>query len=254
MCRFYIGNIMINPVQIATKYAELGARCGGNFLKPATKLSALNFDCAIFTAKANKYAEDIFESKTLRKLFTNEFKPTRRVDEFGNRVTTVIDKVTGKSVEVVVKKKGLDRYTFTVETDDDADKVIAAMHIRSNQTTFDGHKMTYICSMNATVGNAKYSGAGVRLHQIAIEDSIKNGSCGFIHLYANAHSPIFHYKCGFRLREGAEDIDIIALEAYIKKCIINGEKVNFRGFHMDLFGEQLEKWKVRIATQPILLD
>ncbi|MEI8128954.1 MAG: hypothetical protein WCG95_04990 [bacterium] len=244
---------MINPIQIATQYAQMCRSSGGNFLKPSPKLSILNSDCLTFS-KIGHNLDDIFESKTLRRLFTDEFKPTRRVDEFGNPITTVIDKKTGKPVEVVINKKSGNRYILTVKNSDGIYESIASLQFSSNQTTFDGHKMTYICSMDATVGNAKYSGAGVRLHQIAIEDSMKNGSGGFVHLYANEKSPIFHYKCGFRLRKSVEDIDIIALESYIKQCIINGKKVDFSGFQMDLFGEQLEKWKARIRTQPILLD
>lgn len=244
---------MIKPVQIATKYVEISAKCGGDFLSPAPKLSALKLDCATFSKVANNI-EDIFESKTLRELFTDKFKPTRQVDEFGNSITTVIDRATGKSVEVIINKKRGDRYILTVKNSDGIYESIASLHFSSNKTTFDGHKMTYINCMKATAGNARYSGAGVRLHQIAIEDSMKNESGGFVHLYANKKSPIFHYKCGFRLRKSVDDIDIIALESYIKQCIINGKKVDFRGFHMDLFGEQLEKWKARIRTQPILLD
>ena len=52
---------------------------------------------------AKELPESTLQSKTMKKLYTSEFKPVRRFNEDGYHVTTLIDNSTGKSVEAYVK-------------------------------------------------------------------------------------------------------------------------------------------------------
>ena len=282
MCRFYIGNIMINSVKPITEYVQMCRSSGGNFLKPNPKLPALDFDRVTFTKVAQSF-DDIFESKTLRRLFTDKFKPTRQVDEFGNRVTTVIDRKTGKPVEVVIKDK-YDKYEFMANLPNGQEDYLGyiEMHL------YDG---VYIEEMNTERGNLKYAGIGTRMHQFAIEMSMKYREKGRVFFESSPDAAVFHYKNGFRplqifqpltqdeidyrtyqsgfhrvklklsdittITNGKPHIDTNALcyEPKIRLDILNGKRIHVMNtISMELRGEQLEKWKARIATQPILLD
>lgn len=242
----------------------------------------LTSDCITFSKIGNNL-DDIFESATLRKLFTNEFKPLRRVNEVGNRVTTVIDKKTGKPVEVVIEDKP-DNYEFMVNLPNGQKDYLGYIEMQ----LYDG---TYIEEMNTKCGNFKYKGIGTRMHQFAIEMSMKYGEKGRVFFKSTPSAAAFHYKDGFRpiemfqllkqeevdywvfqsgFREaklklsdittiinGKPHIDTNALcyESQIRQDILSGKRIHVMDtIDMELRGEQLEKWKARIRTQPILLD
>ncbi len=247
-----MGNIMINSVQIATKYTQLCRSSGGNFLRPNPKLPALDFDRVTFTKVAQNF-DDIFESKTLRKLFTDEFKPARRVDEFGNPITTVIDRKTGKPVEVVIKNRKSGKYIFEIKCPNSQKAFFLIPKNYLGHITMCLTNGVYIEYMNTQLGNLKYKGIGTRMHQFAIEKSMKLEKGGKVLFEAANDSPVFHYKSGFRPMDIAEDA--LTYEQQIKEDILNGKKTQVVGsLFMELRGEQLEKWKARIAKQPILLD
>ena len=238
-----MGNIMINSVKPITEYVQMCRSSGGNFLKPIPKFSALKLDCATFSKVANNL-DDIFESKTLRKLFTDEFKPSRRVDEFGNPITTVIDKKTGKPVEVIINDK-YDKYEFMANLPNGQKDYLGYIEMQ----LYNG---TYIEEMNAKCGNFKYSGIGTRMHQFAIETSMKRGEKGRVFFKSASDAAVFHYKNGFRPIEMFQQL---TQEIDIKQDILSGRRIYVMGsIDMELRGEQLEKWKARIRTQPILLD
>ncbi len=277
-----MGNIMINSVKPITEYVQMCRSSGGNFLKPSLKLSVLNSDCLTFSKLSDDFA-DIFESKTLRKLFTDEFKPSRRVDEFGNPITTVIDRKTGKSVEVSIEDK-YDKYEFMANLPNGQKDYLGYIEMQ----LYDG---TYIEEMNTKCGNFKYAGIGTRMHQFAIEMSMKRGEKGRVFFKSAPDAAVFHYKNGFRPIEmfqqvtqdeidycayangfykaklklsdittiinGKPHIDTNALsyEPKIRLDILSGKRIHVMDtIQMELRGEQLEKWKARIAKQPILSD
>jgi len=243
---------MINPIQIATKYTQLCRSSGGVPLKSMPRLPVLSFDCVTFS-KIGHNLDDIFESKTLRKLFTDEFKPARRVDEFGNPITTVIDKKTGKPVEVVIKNRKSGKYIFEIQCPNSQKAFFLIPKNYLGHITMRLTNGVYIEYMNTQLGNLKYKGIGTRMHQFAIEKSMKLEKGGKVLFEAADDSPVFHYKSGFRPMDIAEDA--LAYEQRIKKDILNGKKTQVVGsLFMELRGEQLEKWKARIRTQPILLD
>ncbi len=247
-----MGNIMINSVKPITEYVQMCRSSGGNFLKPIPKFSALKLDCATFSKVANNL-DDIFESKTLRKLFTDEFKPSRRVDEFGNPITTVIDKKTGKPVEVVIKNGKSGKYIFEIKCPNSQKAFFLIPKNYLGHITMCLTNGVYIEYMNTQLGDLKYKGIGTRMHQFAIEMSMKLEKGGKVLLEAANDSPVFHYKSGFRPMDIAEDA--LTYEQQIKEDILNGKKTRVVGsLFMELCGEQFEKWKARIRTQPILLD
>lgn len=250
----------------------------------------LTTDIAKFASKTNENINDIFESTSLRKLFTNEFKPTRQFDELGNRITTVINKSTGSPVEAIIEEESAGKYALRVKKADGKDDYLGFVQMHSNEEHMYGYNGTYIKNMNAEHGNTKYAGAGIRMHQLAIEDSIKNGTGGRVWFDAAWESQAFHYKSGFRPMENLQpiknqgqleqlaeifelnkaklnindaikikngekmiDMNVICNESTVRTAILNGKKSKI-AMDMELRGEQLQKWKDRIAKQPITMN
>ena len=274
-------NIMIKPLQIMSQYVKL---CGCNLLKPPTKMSALDFDSVTFS-KVSSELDDIFESKTLTTLFTPEFKPNRRE---GHLITTVIDRATDKPVEVNVRLVDSERYILEIKNHNGINSPLGFIDMTFNRKNYDG---IFIEKMNTESGNPKYAGLGTRMLQLAIEMSMQIGKGGRVFFDAGHAAASFHYKNGFRptqdfrpiiqekleylcqvhnplaaklnlnditkVSDGKISVDMAALryETKIRTAILNRVRSEIAGgVPMELRGVQLEKWKARIATQPILLD
>jgi len=288
--------LSIGTIEKVAQYVE---KLGVKSALDTNPISKINFgglkiapqlpsDVASFTTKTSENCENIFESSSLNKLFSNEFKPIRQFDERGNKVTTIIDKTTGKPVEAVIEYSNGEYLFHAIKGSGESD-YLGSIKISSNEKDIYGFKGTYIHNMNTQAGNAKYAGTGVRMHQLAIEDSIEHGTNGQVFFQAAWDSPGFHYKSGFRpienlkqmpnerklmnLCEGFDlnearlnlsdaikisngqkmlDLNVFYEEANIRQCLLMNEKVEMGSVHMNLRGEQLLKWKERIAMQPIL--
>ncbi len=237
----------------------------------------------------------IEESKTMKKLYSPEFKPQRRLNEDGYHVTTIIDKKTGKPQEAYVR-------CIDKKVDSDNNFENWGIYIKNSaneyelvgQRSFNLDKATNKITpawMDSRGNNGRFSGIGLRAHQIAVERMMQE-KMKTVEICAVADAFPFHYKSGFRVIPKEIKVTPEQIEKYInswqkgagfsKKEIeetiisktVNGEKVissqsleNIRkllylknnGKHvfgdtlMDLHGEWLKKWKERAKSQPILL-
>lgn len=146
--------------------------------------------------------------------------------------------------------------------------------------------------MESKEGREKYQGIGIRLHQLVVERMLQEGFDN-VEVESTFSAFPFHYKCGFRLSpegdfyekpelevaisrwskilnlSGDEIKKKIVLEdlgnAYyvdykeienIKKsiCILGDGKIPFENTTMVLDKANLDKWKERVLSQPIILD
>lgn len=234
------------------------------------------------------------ESKTLKKLYSAEFKVPQGKNEDGYFVTTIINKQTGKPEKAYVKriykgKDGGEGWKLYVK---DADNNYKLVGIRSFVVDNE-HKRIAPGWMDSEGGSEKYAGIGLRAHQISIERMIEEG-LDTVNVSALPKAFPFHYKTGFRAVQKETQMSASKLEALIEDWSKNsgidiktlrdnvvsrsGENdtvwlnnltmENFRKLlflknngkevmgntEMELRGEWLEKWKEMVYSQPIILS
>lgn len=233
-------------------------------------------------------SRDVFESTLFERLFSDEFKP-KMPDWLGNgsKETTVIDRITGKPVQIHIEDHGYNRHFFFDKEGDPRERFLGYVEITSKTENSYGDKGTRIEMMDATKGNEKYRGIGIRMHQLAIEESLRHGTDGNVFFSVDFGSAPFHYKSGFRPKKAFNpvtteeleklliqykvadaqlsleeitqmsgnqllvDMSAVMNEAAIRNAILRGEKT-YVSPYMELRGEHLQAWKDRIAKQPLL--
>ncbi|MCQ2738898.1 MAG: hypothetical protein MJ237_01580 [bacterium] len=243
-----------------------------------TKNLATNFE-----AEIRRLSAEGFESKTLEELYTPKYKPTRRFNECGYPVTTIIDKLTGKPVEVFVKDFSVgNRKNYRLYLNSDTKCLVP---IGRREFWADPEiKMVTPEYMSSCPKNARYRGIGIRCHQLAVETAMLN-NYSKIQLNALKSAYPFHKKCLFKdsanmefssqkfkeyvenfreyyMLSEAEAYDLLkhkkdgnAIILLYKDAKAQIEKVTgaLDDLYMELSGERLELWKKMAASQPILL-
>ena len=268
-------------------FKNVSKRCFGATKKVGLHFSTRpNIDTAEFTPKNStdfinrikKLSQPNFESKNLSTLFSSKFKPVRRFNETGDRVTTIIDKMAGNPVEMIVKPSKYG-YKFYVKNPKGIDERIGHINITIDKDLGN----VYVDGMQS-VFKDMYGGVGLRAHQLAVEEAILN-DCKYVELESIPKAIDFHKKSLFRVAdfkkfhktEFEEIFSRIAEEnnvtiSEIKKCLeykeegkyvilssksmenlFNKGYINANSPTMKLDGECFALWKDMCTTQPILL-
>ena len=168
----------------------------------------VTFSTKSFSSRIKELSMPGQESTTLKKLFSAEFKPTRRIDENGYMVTTLIDKKTQKPVEVFVKKVKTGVFEFYKKTSNEYKYI--------GNRSYDINKELGVIEPGLMASHCKkeFAGLGIRGHQLAVEDLIKEG-LDSIYLSSVSSALPFHQKSLFKpLTKMKIKPDV--LEGYIK--------------------------------------
>lgn len=211
----------VSPVfNLATKYADdiVGIFCRkanpmnieGLHLAPKAIGDTVTFSKASqnFASRIDSMSPAGQGSATLKKIFSPEFKPTRRFDENGYMITTVIDKKTQKPVEIFIKEVKEDFFEFYKKIGKNY-KIIGKRSYRINKelgVIEPGYMTNYY--------KEELSGIGIRGHQLAVEKAIKeNMKC--VYLDSLPRAEVFHEKCLFRPAQKMK-INSYDFKGYIK--------------------------------------
>lgn len=163
----------------------------------------------------------IEESKTMKKLFSAEFKTAHRLNEDGYYVTTIIDKKTGKPVEAYVKclinqpstdvnSMGYEWWGIFIKNNKGKYEPVGNRAFLPNKD----FKKIFPQEMSATGGNDRFAGIGIREHQLTVERMMQLGFDS-IEICSEAQAFPFHYKCGFRVIPFEREISKEKLDATI---------------------------------------
>lgn len=143
-----------------------------------------------------KRLQSLEESKTMKKLFSPEFKTPQGKNSDGYYVTTIIDNDTGKPVKAYVKLE---------QGDENSEKwYIFIKNIRNSYQEIGVRHFEIDMNKNIIspgyMENRSYpfSGVGIRLHQIGIERMMQK-SLDNVQICSTEEAFPFHYKCGFRI-------------------------------------------------------
>lgn len=165
---------------------------------------------------------DELEPKMLQKLFSDKYKPTRRFNEEGYHVTTVIDRQTQEPVEVFIKLKsvapdppihsGSGFLTRFLKTDSRIEEIYR-MYVKNpkgkpeligdRSFKLDTEKGVIAPGNMQAYGNDRYEGIGTRLHQLAVERMMQNDYKA-VELCSVSKAFPFHYKSLFRVESHPE--------------------------------------------------
>ena len=246
---------------------------------------------------AKEFPESALESKTMKKLFSPEFKTTQGINKDGYYVTTIIDKKTGKPVEAYIKctkkasnydKNQFEAWDIFVKND-----IGEYEHVGTREFSINKQLKKILPQwMDSEDGFDRFSGIGLREHQLTVERMIQE-DLDTIEICAEAQAFPFHYKCGFRVIPSENEISQDKIDktidhwvkisgiskAELEKAIVSrkeGDKIyintqtmeNWRKLlylknngkycsgdtPMELKGEWLERWKQMDKSQPILLE
>jgi len=162
-------------------------------------------------------------AKTIEKLYSPKFIPSRDADELGCRITTVIDRKTQEPVEVFVAAMQKDNnplhenWIIMTKTPDgelelpngERAHIIGDMHFfrdpdknmltpKFGMIKKKDDMLQTVFSYMRVFDKDKYAGVGLRLHQLRMERMF---GCGFDNalIVADGNSFLFHYKSGFRI-------------------------------------------------------
>ncbi len=256
------------------------------------RVKAFEKNVVDYFKNAKELPKSALESKTMKKLFSPEYKPSRRFNEDGLHVTTLIDKTTGKPVEAYVKPLEINNvneaWGIYVKNSAGKYELVGQRRFKIDR---DAGKILPDW-MDSVGGNERYAGIGLRAHQIGVERMMQE-NLRTVEICAEAQAYPFHYKSGFRVipmeievtqerlnrvlnnwveRSG---IDAETLKKNIVSKVVDGKTIlhsqtleNWgnilylknngryvsRDTPMDLHGEWLDKWKQIALSQPILLD
>lgn len=168
-------------------------------------------------------------SKTFYKLQTPKFTLDTNHDENNFRLTTLIDRKTGKPVTAFVAKiqsDGQDAEEYWILVEDATGevpfknkkyRVVGSIYFYINKeqqmvtpkfeiVSMDGDVYEKVCSYMKATGNKDYAGIGTRLHQIRIERMLQE-NLGNSYIVADGNSFPFHYSMGYRLVPGTRPIE-----------------------------------------------
>jgi len=176
----------------------------------------------------------LLESKTFSKLFSQEFKPKNRKTVEGFPITTVIDKVTNKPVEVYFKKsprnlekngevevpieewelfrktpKGKEERLGFIHWTLEKDSKTFGVGFIGNQIEYDKY---YTCKL-AENTESQYAGIGIRLNQIKIERFLQE-KFNTIKILSTGTAYPFHAKNGFKVSDKIISLKKISASAY----------------------------------------
>lgn len=190
-----------------------------NKLQNLLNKQKLNSDIVEISEEMSQFSERLQaleESKTLKKLFTDEFKISQGMNKDGFYVTSIIDNKTGKPLQVYVKA------IYTYENNELWG--IFIKNIRGNyepigERSFEideGLKRITPGDMTSQSGNYKYNGIGIRLHQIAIERMMQKGLKN-VQICSTENAFPFHYKCGFRVISFERTMEKIEFEKMLEE-------------------------------------
>lgn len=238
-----------------------------------------------FSSKIQKLLPEGVSSNTFKKLFSNEFKPLRKFDENGYYVTTVINKNTQKPQEIFIKKMHEGQYNIFFKNPKGEYEIIGRRRYDLNPELRQIEP-----GWMSSLENDKYSGVGIRCHQLAVEDAIRH-NYNKIMLSSLDEALKFHEKSLFVKTETvqfnkeyldglletiAEHLDIKLGEAKklvqykitgnsailelnktvenINQVALQRGKSTFKNTTMlKLDGERLELWKQLAMSQPITI-
>ncbi len=229
------------------------------------------------------------KSKTIKKLFSEEFRPVKNVDENKCRITTIIDKKTKKPVEAFVagvetEEAGEEKYVIMVKDkageikiNDNAFKKVGDIYFyldRENNIispkfeliNIDGELYERVQSYMRSYGNNDYEGIGIRLHQLRIERMLQE-KMDNIMIVAEGNSFPFHYNMGFRLSPNfvaAEDMKKVIgtlsdingknksyNKKFIRFCYQNGEKlIDYSGTLENFLNDYYKKGGKTLDYEP----
>ncbi len=211
-----------------------------NFLKfrsPKLIVRYTEFDVLLDLLKVNQQG---ITSKTFYKLMTPEFRLAKNTDETGMKMTTLIDKKTGKPVlayAVKIQKENMqpneEEYGIALQDPNgelqhagkryriigmtrfyiNTERKMVMPRFESVKHSVDIDKYTKaivtderIDSYMKSLENTDYAGIGVRLHQIRIERMLQC-KLGNSFIVAEGNSFPFHYSLGYRLAPCTQEID-----------------------------------------------
>ena len=211
-----------------------------NFLKfrnPKLIVRYTEFDVLLDLLKVNQQG---ITSKTFYKLMTPEFRLAKNTDETGMKMTTLIDKKTGKPVlayAVKIQKENMqpneEEYGIALQDPNgelqhagkryriigmtrfyiNTERKMVMPRFESVKHSVDIDKYTKaivtderIDSYRKSLENTDYAGIGVRLHQIRIERMLQC-KLGNSFIVAEGNSFPFHYSLGYRLAPCTQEID-----------------------------------------------
>lgn len=285
-----LANIGIN-IGITNLERNLINKKINKLLNPFRKLQTDTVDISKEMSIFTKRLQSLEESQTMKKLFSPEYKISQGKNKDGFYVTTIIDIKTNKPIKAYVKK--------TCRDDNYEKWCIFIKNIRGDyqpvgERSFEidlGLNRITPGEMSSEMGNYKYSGIGIRLHQIAIERMIQEDLKN-VQICSTQEAFPFHYKCGFRvipfertikkgnfekmleeysqnnkidkkiLYQNSEIIEekngIIRfstkyIENWRKLLYAKGNHVNsYCDYPMKLSEKAIENWKNQISFQPIL--
>ncbi len=180
------------------------------------------------TPKPVSQAKNPLTHKTFQSLWSTKISPSGNgpADSFS---THVIDKKTGKPVEVFVKlsettKLPFERYVFYIADSSSQEPNFIEIGYRSFDINDTSRKITPGGMENSN--KSRYAGLGIRGHQIAIERMI-NYNLSNVELYSLTQAYPFHKGCGFE----AFSESFISLEKRDPKDIL---QIWSNIFHVDI--------------------
>ena len=231
-----------------------------------------------YASRIKNLSQSGFESTSLKTLFSSRFKPKRRFNEDGNRVTTIIDRLTHEPVEMIVKPCPYG-YKFYVKDAKEIEEKIGYVYYTADEKL----GTVYIDGMMNSQKNL-YSGVGIRGHQIAVEEAmLHNSDC--VELESIPKAIPFHTKSLFRIADSKkfsksdfeeifsriaeennisfneikkyleykEEGDLIILSSKSMENLKKKDYIKTMSPMMRLDGDCLSLWKDMCKFQPILL-
>lgn len=168
----------------------------------------------------------LLESKTFSKLFSKEFQPVRRLTKEGYPVTTIIEKKTGKPIEVYFKKSPpssveqlpnnnpfenkisipQEEWTMYRKLPNGEEEKLGFINwtIQKDKNKFGfgfiGQETEYLKHYAGTLSKdveSEYVGIGIRLNQLKIERFLQE-NLGQLEICSSGTAFPFHAKNGFK--------------------------------------------------------
>lgn len=225
----------------------------------------------------NRFQEKVcsVKSKTFSKLFSEEFKPHRKVTKEGYPVTTVIDKKTGKPVEVYFKQspmstvERLSGNSFEKKINVPQEEWIMYRRLPNGEeeklgfinwtvqkdqnmfgSGFIGQEIEYLKHYEGTLAEdveSDYSGIGIRLNQLKIERFLQE-NLGQLEICSSGLAFPFHAKNGFKAVYKERTLPI-SIDDFVQKL-----KEKVPGLDADAIKASVEKHLVSCDKNSITIS
>jgi len=190
---------------------------------------AVRYDTCDVEINLRKQNNQGIISNTFYKLQTPEFTPDTNCDENGLKITTLIDKKTGKPARAFVAaiaQSAPNAEKFCIMVEDRGGqitvgnkrlKTVGEIYFYVNKAQqmimpkfekifINGELCEKVCSYMEATGNKDYLGIGTRLHQIRVERMLQH-NLGNSCIVADGNSFPFHYSMGYRLTPATRPIE-----------------------------------------------